>query len=91
MSGHFTVTDVFDVPGRGGILIRGRLSDASIQTGDVLERSGDGRARHIRIIGVEFTTPAQMALGLLTLVVDREAGADLGPGARLELVRGAGG
>ncbi|MET8779044.1 hypothetical protein ABZV58_28920 [Nocardia sp. NPDC004654] len=75
----FTVTDIFDIPGRGGLLVAGRLRSGEIATGDVLYDSASGASIHV--IGVEFRggrNPDEF-----TLVVDRRDTAHISIGQRI--------
>ncbi|WP_067470523.1 hypothetical protein [Nocardia amamiensis] len=63
----FTVTDVFDITSRGGLLVAGSLASGDIGSGDVLYDSVTGAP--VRVIGLEFHGGGEP--GQFILVVDR--------------------
>lgn len=63
---RFVVGDIFDLPGRGGLLLTGRLESGNIRAGDVL-RNATGR-QPIHVIGIELHAPH----GLNTIIVSRD-------------------
>jgi len=75
----FMVLEVFDLAGRSGLLVSGRLVTGVVARGDVLRESESGAL--INVLGVEF--PSVAHLDRVTLVVDRRDGAYLVSGRRL--------
>lgn len=63
----FTVTHVWDIQDRGGLLVTGQLASGDIKVGDVLYDSANGAT--VSVIGVEFHGGRHP--GEFTLVVDR--------------------
>ncbi|MGV9748815.1 hypothetical protein [Nocardia farcinica] len=75
----FTVTDIFDIPGRGGLLVAGRLRSGEIAAGDVVYDAASGAPIHI--VGVEFRVGRNP--DEFTLVVDRRDTAHIAIGQRI--------
>jgi hypothetical protein len=68
MSGvNFLITYVFDLEGRGGLLVAGRLLSGSVAGGTELRDAASGRP--VRVLGVELHSGADPDRA--TLVVDR--------------------
>jgi hypothetical protein len=73
----FTVLDVFDIPQRGGLLVRGRLAGGNLSPGDVLLEPESGRS--IQIMGFELMwSPAKP--DVFTVMVDRSEREIVRPG-----------
>lgn len=65
---RFEVHTTFDVPGRGGLLASGVVSNGSIAPGQLLRDTRSGERR--RVLSVEFPGPADQRAGRVTLVLD---------------------
>ncbi|MBF6221102.1 hypothetical protein IU479_23655 [Nocardia abscessus] len=63
----FTVTHLWDLPHRGGLLVTGRLTSGTIGPGDILQDSASGET--VRILGLEFHGSREPEE--FTLVIDR--------------------
>ncbi|WP_083863544.1 hypothetical protein [Nocardia exalbida] len=75
----FTVTHLWDLPHRGGLLVTGRLTSGTVGPGDVLQDSASGAT--VRILGLEFHGSREP--GEFTLVVDRRDADHVRIGQRL--------
>ncbi|HEY3868745.1 MAG TPA: hypothetical protein VGM10_10365 [Actinocrinis sp.] len=75
----FEVADIFDIKGRAGLLLSGRLVQGEISAGDTLRDHSSGATVHV--ISMEFHGPGD---GRFTIVVDRAAKTSVQPGSRLE-------
>jgi len=78
---RFEVHTTFDVPGRGGLLASGVVTEGSIVPGHVLRDARLGQRR--RVLSVEFASPADHRAGRVTLVLDGPRDA-IAPGTVLE-------
>ncbi|RJO77662.1 hypothetical protein D5S18_07975 [Nocardia panacis] len=70
----FTVTDVFDIPTRAGLLVAGQLASGDITVGDVLHDASTGASA--TVIGIELHGHREP--GRYTLVIDRQADIRIG-------------
>lgn len=79
---RFIVDSVFDLPGRSGLLAAGRLEQGVVKGGMTLADSVTRKA--VRVLAIEFATPATAKDGRITLVVDRSDAEAVKAGAVLE-------
>lgn len=78
---RFEVEEVFDLEGRGGLLVTGRLVEGHVGGGTTLRNESSGTDVHVT--GVEFPTPRQRDEGRTTLIVDRASADTLTTGSVL--------
>lgn len=76
----FLVEQVFDVKGRGGLLVVGQLLSGSVAGETPLRNSGSGH--QIRVLGVEFHSGGADPRRT-TLVIDRRDSYHVNPGDHL--------
>lgn len=74
---QFTISDIFDLPARAGLLATGILTGGDISAPTILV---DATGRLIDVVGVEFLTPRNQSEGSVTLLLSRESGERLRPG-----------
>ena len=74
---QFTISDIFDLPTRAGLLVTGILTGGDISAPTSLV---DATGRLINVVGVEFLTPRNQSEGSVTLLLSRESAARLRPG-----------
>lgn len=67
----FVVAEVYDLSSRAGLLCVGRLESGEISAGDVLRVSRTQAS--VRVMAVEFQSPAQRIGNTVTLVLERVA------------------
>ena len=79
---RFVVESVFDLPGRSGILAAGKLEQGVVKGGMTLADSETRKV--VRVLAIEFATPATEREGRITLVVDRSDAQAVKAGAVLE-------
>ncbi|QIS07947.1 hypothetical protein [Nocardia arthritidis] len=77
---NFTVTDVFDIQTRDGLLVAGQLVSGEITAGDVLRNATTGKP--VTVLGVEFHSSREP--GRFTLIIDRRDHAHIQVGQHLE-------
>ena len=77
----FTVERVEDPPERGGVLATGRLAGGSIGDGVTLRQESTGRT--VRVLVMDFGTPADLSRKLYTVVLDRREATWVEPGMEL--------
>jgi hypothetical protein len=78
---RFTVETTFDLPGRDGILVPGVLLTGVIQSGTTLQT--EDTRQPVRVLGVEFPTPASQGTNKVTLRIDRRDAPAIKPGTTL--------
>lgn len=78
---RFTVETTFDLPNRDGILVPGMLETGVIRTGMTLVTEETNLP--VRILGVEFQTPATVGTNKVTLRIHREDATAITPGTTL--------
>jgi hypothetical protein len=66
---RFRAQEKFDLPGRTGILVSGQLLTGEITGGMTLRNEMTGQP--VKVIQVEFATPATHRSNRITLLVDR--------------------
>jgi len=81
MSTRFTVTKTYDLPAREGLLVTGHVTEGDIGPNTTLREQTTGR--QVRILSVEFLTPAAIRENRTTLVVDRRDAAAVEAGSVL--------
>jgi hypothetical protein len=75
------VETTFDLPDRDGILVPGQLLTGVIRGGTTLRTEDTDQP--VRVLGVEFLTPAQVGTNSVTLRVDRRDSTAIKPGTTL--------
>ena len=78
---RFTVETTFDISARNGLLAPGVLDSGVIKGGMTLQTEATDQP--VRILGVEFSTPAQRGTNRVTLVIDRADAAAIESGTVL--------
>ena len=78
---RFTVETTFDLPNRDGILVPGTLESGEIRGGMTLVV--EGTRLPVRILGVEFQTPASVGTNKVTLRIERADAMAIKPGTTL--------
>jgi hypothetical protein len=69
---NFRVDEVFDLRGRGGLVVVGTYFDGEpIGTPELLDEQTGHR---IRVLGVDFPIPRTLRTGQTILIVDRQDG-----------------
>lgn len=66
---RFSVLTVVDPPDRDGVLASGKVLAGTVREGSTLRIEATGQP--VRVVAVDFPTPAATALGRTTLVLDR--------------------
>ena len=67
---RFSIETVFDLPQRSGLLASGKVTEGVISAGMVLREESTGLP--VRVLGVEFESPADRRTGRITLLLERE-------------------
>lgn len=78
---RFWIEEVFDIPSRGGLLAVGKVLEGEIVQGMTLQ--DEQTRQQVRVIGLEFLTPRDLATGGTTLLLERSQPSPVRPQATL--------
>ena len=78
---RFQVERTFDLPQRAGILLAGIVLQGEIKGGMTLQNAATGQP--VRVLGVEFLTPASQRLNRTTVLIDRRDATGITSGTEL--------
>lgn len=75
---QFHVSEVFDIPGRGGLIAVGATRNGEIV--GIPRLRDDASGQLIRVLGVDHSTPRTLRTGETILVIDRADADQVQPG-----------